>query len=52
MPSRRDQIRLTDSEQRELIESERIVSVATHGPRGWPHLMPIWSVPRDGEVWV
>jgi hypothetical protein len=28
------------------------VVVATFGPRGWPHLMPMWYVPRDGEIWV
>jgi PPOX class probable F420-dependent enzyme len=52
MPSRREQIKLTDEEQRELIESERIVAVASHGPRGWPHVMPLWYVPRDGEIWI
>ena len=52
MPSRRDQIKLTEEEQRELIESERIVVCATIGPRGWPHLMPLWYVPRGGEIWV
>jgi len=52
VPSRRDQIRLTDEEQRELIETERIVVVSSLGPRGWPHLMPLWYVPRDGEIWV
>ena len=49
---RRDQIKLTDEEQRELIESERIVVVSSLGPRGWPHLMPLWYVPRDGEIWI
>src|SRR5213076_515856 len=52
MPSRRDQIKLTDEEQRELIDGERIVVVSSHGPRGWPHLMPLWYVPRDGEIWI
>jgi PPOX class probable F420-dependent enzyme len=52
VPSRRDQIKLTDDEQRELIESERIVVVSSLGPRGWPHVMPLWYVPRDGEVWI
>jgi PPOX class probable F420-dependent enzyme len=55
--SRRDQIKLTPDEQRELLESERVVTVATHGPRGWPHLMPLWYVVRDGadgepEIWI
>jgi PPOX class probable F420-dependent enzyme len=52
MPSRRDQIKLTDEEQRDLIESERIVVVSSLGPRGWPHVMPLWYVPRDGDVWI
>jgi PPOX class probable F420-dependent enzyme len=55
--SRRDQIKLTSEEQRELLESERVVTVATHGPRGWPHVMPLWYVLRDGpdgepEIWI
>jgi PPOX class probable F420-dependent enzyme len=50
--SRRDQIKLAEDEQRELLESERVVTVATHGPRGWPHLMPLWYVVRDGRIWV
>jgi PPOX class probable F420-dependent enzyme len=52
MPSRRDQIKLTEEEQHELIESERIVVVSSMGPRGWPHVMPLWYVPRDDEIWI
>ena len=52
MPSRRDQIKLTDDEVRALVENERIVVVSTLGSRGWPHLMPLWYVPRDGEIWI
>jgi PPOX class probable F420-dependent enzyme len=52
MASRRDQIELTEDEQRELLDSERVVTVASHGPRGWPHLMPLWYVVRDGEIWI
>src|SRR6187549_3981699 len=37
---------------RELLETERIAVVSTNGPRGWPHSMPLWFVPREGEVWV
>jgi PPOX class probable F420-dependent enzyme len=50
--SRRAEIRLSADEQRELIASERIVVVSTIGLRGWPHSMPLWYVPRDGEVWI
>ena len=50
--SRRDQIVLTEDERRQLLDSERIVVVASAGVRGWPHVMPLWYVPRDGEVWI
>jgi PPOX class probable F420-dependent enzyme len=50
--SRRAEIQLSAEEQLELLESERIVVVASFGPRGWPHLMPLWYVPRDGLPWI
>ena len=50
--SRRAEIQLSPDEQRELIDSERVVVVGSFGPRGWPHLMPLWYVPRDGEIWI
>jgi PPOX class probable F420-dependent enzyme len=50
--SRRSQIMLSDEEQLELLEGERIAVVSSLGPRGWPHSMPMWFVPRDGEVRV
>jgi PPOX class probable F420-dependent enzyme len=52
VPSRREQIKLSEREQRELIDGERIVVVSTLGPRGWPHVMPLWYVPREGEIWI
>jgi PPOX class probable F420-dependent enzyme len=52
MPSKRAEIELTEAERRELVASERVVAVATLGPRGWPQLMPLWYVPRDGEIWI
>ena len=50
--SRRSEIKLSPDERRELIESERIVVVSSLGPRGWPHSMPLWYVPREGEIWI
>ncbi|MGE5408143.1 MAG: pyridoxamine 5'-phosphate oxidase family protein [Syntrophothermus sp.] len=50
--SRRAQIVLSDSEVDELLRSQRIAVVSSLGPRGWPHSMPLWYVPRDGEVWI
>ena len=52
MPSRRDQIKLTESERAELLDSERVAVVSSLGPRGWPHSMPMWYVVRDGEIWI
>ena len=50
--SRRDQIKMTAEEVRDLLESERVVVVSSLGRRGWPHSMPMWFVPRDGEIWI
>ncbi|HEY1284938.1 MAG TPA: pyridoxamine 5'-phosphate oxidase family protein [Solirubrobacterales bacterium] len=50
--SRRDQIKLSDAERLELLEAERIAVVSSLGPRGWPHSMPMWFVPRQGQIWV
>jgi PPOX class probable F420-dependent enzyme len=50
--SRRDQINLSGAELLALLEGERIAVVSSLGPRGWPHSMPMWFVPREGEVWV
>jgi len=50
--SRRDQIKLSEGELEELLGSERIAVVSSLGPRGWPHSMPMWFVPREGEIWI
>jgi PPOX class probable F420-dependent enzyme len=50
--SRRDQIELSEGELLALLEGERIAVVSSLGPRGWPHSMPMWFVPRAGEIWV
>jgi hypothetical protein len=45
--SRRAQIQMSDAEVREFLALERVVTCATLGVRGWPHLMPLWFVTRD-----
>jgi PPOX class probable F420-dependent enzyme len=50
--SRRAEITLEPSELRALLFSERVVVVSSLGPRGWPHSMPLWYVPREGEIWI
>lgn len=34
-----------------FLDEQRVVVVATNGPSGWPHLMPLWYVVREGELW-
>jgi PPOX class probable F420-dependent enzyme len=50
--SRRDQIRFTATEQAAFLAEQRTVICATQGARGWPHLMPLWYVVRNGELWA
>ncbi|HYM44899.1 MAG TPA: pyridoxamine 5'-phosphate oxidase family protein, partial [Solirubrobacteraceae bacterium] len=45
--SRREQIKMTAEEVAAFLAEERTVTCATAGPRGWPHLMPLWYVLRD-----
>jgi general stress protein 26 len=49
--SRRDQITLSDEECLAYLDAERTVIVATNGHDGFPHLMPLWYVVRDGRLW-
>jgi len=44
--SRRDQIKMSEQEVTAFLAEERTVTCATLGPRGWPHLMPLWYVVR------
>jgi PPOX class probable F420-dependent enzyme len=50
--SRRDQIQMTDAEVAAFLDEQRTVVCATNGVHGWPHLMPLWYVVRDGEIWA
>ncbi len=35
-----------------FLDDERVVTCATNGPRGLPHLMPLWYIIRDGTIWA
>jgi general stress protein 26 len=35
-----------------FLEEQRVVICATNGGSGWPHLMPLWYVVRQGELWA
>jgi hypothetical protein len=47
--SRREQIRMSETEVASFLGEERTATCATLGPRGWPHLMPLWYVLRGVE---
>ena len=49
--SRREQIEMSDAEVQDFLAEQRVVTCATIGREGWPHLMPLWYTVRDGEVW-
>jgi hypothetical protein len=40
---------MDEAEALAFLQEERVMTCATLGPRGWPHLMPLWYVIRDGE---
>lgn len=50
MPSQRERIRMTDGEAAEFLASERTVQVASIGPDGTPHLVPMWFAVIDGRI--
>jgi nitroimidazol reductase NimA-like FMN-containing flavoprotein (pyridoxamine 5'-phosphate oxidase superfamily) len=51
MPIPREQLRLTADELEELLAAERTARVATVGPDGSPHVIPMWFVWREGALW-
>ncbi|MBJ7328252.1 MAG: pyridoxamine 5'-phosphate oxidase family protein [Solirubrobacteraceae bacterium] len=52
MPSRRELIQLTEDEALAFLDEERVMICATNGRDGFPHLMPLWFVVRDGRIWA
>ena len=40
---------MSEDEVRRFLDEERVVTCATQGPNGRPHLMPLWYV-RDGQA--
>jgi general stress protein 26 len=40
---------MDDAEVATFLDEERIMTCATFGPSGWPHLMPLWYVVRGSE---
>ncbi len=49
MASRRGEITMSVTELARFLDEERVLTCATLGPTGRPHLMPLWYV-RDGPT--
>ena len=49
MPSRRNQIVMTEAEVEAFLTEQRILNVATNGPTGHPHLVAMWFTLLDGK---
>jgi hypothetical protein len=47
MPSRRSQIEMTEDEVRSFVADRMVMQCATLGPRGVPHMVPLWYVPEQ-----
>ncbi len=43
---------MSDAEALAFLAQERVVACATNGHDGWPHVVPLWYVVRDGELWA
>ncbi len=43
---------MSDEEVADFLAEQRVVVCGTRGIRGWPHLMPLWYVLRDGQIWA
>ncbi len=43
---------MSDAEALAFLDEQRTVVCATNGSRGWPHLMPLWYVVRENELWA
>lgn len=42
---------MTPREVTAFLDEQKVVACATHGARGWPHVIPLWYVPRSGQIW-
>jgi general stress protein 26 len=49
MPSRRDQIVMTEAEVKAYLTEQPILNVATNGPSGHPHIVAMWFTLLDGK---
>ena len=50
--NRRAQIVMTAEEAAAFLSEQKTLICATNGRDGFPHLMPLWFVMRDGTIWA
>ena len=43
---------MTPEEIAAFLDEQKTVIAATNGAQGWPHLMPLWFVRRDQDIWA
>ena len=48
MASRRNEIEMTEEEMHAFLAEHKVMQCATVGPRGFPHMVPLWYV-TDGS---
>jgi nitroimidazol reductase NimA-like FMN-containing flavoprotein (pyridoxamine 5'-phosphate oxidase superfamily) len=48
--SRREQIKMTPDEVRAYLDAGRVANVATVGPKGRPHLVPVFYIPEGDGI--
>jgi len=50
MAGQRERIRMTDAEAAEFLAHQRTLQLASIGPDGVPHLVPMWFAVIDGRI--
>jgi hypothetical protein len=50
VPSRREQIEMSDEEIHGFLAEKMVMQCATNGPRGLPHLVPLWFVSEGTDL--
>ena len=50
MPSRRNNIELTDAEIRAFLDSSKTLIIVSNGKDGYPHPMPMWFYVDDAGL--
>ena len=43
---------MSDAELDAFLAEQMVMQCATVGPRGLPHLVPLWYLVRDGRIWA